>query len=425
MDRPRSILPGTQEGRTAGRGASRAEILASKSLDATTNRFRNRSTRSRARALFPYFAATRSSRAILGTISPATGFVIIGRQVKKNPPKKPANKTKPGWKRILGGTFYALFILCAFGAGTIGGWISRSPMMMALAQQIFVAKDPSEVFGNKKHLTILMMGVDVDLKTVGVRYVGNKVYYKKEPIPGSGRADMILVARLDFENNTITGVSIPRDTLCRLPGYRRQKINAYYRFNRKESKYGLMREAVEDTLPGVKIDRTVSLNYSAFEEIVNDLGGVWIDVKKPMKYDDYFGNIFINFKPGMQKMNGHDSLLFVRFRHTDSDFERQARQKQFLMAMKTAMMQNIAKFPVVLEKSVSLMDEAFTRDEMASVAYFAKNVKQADIQMGRIETLPIRRSTDLRVDQAKLLATLREYKMIEDPAAPHRNEAND
>ena len=308
---------------------------------------------------------------------------------------KSRNRPSPG-KRLLGAVWYLLVLGFVFAGGCLAGWLQKSPMMMSFVKQTFAPKPPEVVFGGKTSLTMLILGADEGRNVVGVTYdKDNKPVYQTVGDKKNSRADMILVAKLDFEHNRITGLSVPRDLECRLEGYRTQKINAYYRYQRDSKKAGLMPDAVSHVFNGIHIDRTVVLDFDAFQEMVNVAGGITVNVEKRMKYDDDFGNVHVDLQPGRQTLNGYNSLMFVRFRKGeggDSDFGRQDRQKQFLVAFKQAMMRDITRLPNVLNEAVNVMGGEMTEDELASIAMFSRGVKPEDIHMGSVPTTTVRRN---------------------------------
>ena len=90
-------------------------------------------------------------------------------------------------------------------------------------------------------------------------------------------------------------------------------------------------------LTGLEINDLVTVNFRGFKLMVEKLGGVWLDVDRRYYNDNSgFGPDYatINLKPGYQKLKGKDALDFVRYRHTDSDIHRNARQQEFVRAVK-------------------------------------------------------------------------------------------
>ena len=89
-------------------------------------------------------------------------------------------------------------------------------------------------------------------------------------------------------------------------------------------------------LTGLPVNYLMTVNFRGFRQIVDRLGGVWMDVDRRY-YNDQggpYGYATINLQPGYQKLTGYRALDFVRFRHTDSDLFRVARQQQFVRALK-------------------------------------------------------------------------------------------
>lgn len=304
---------------------------------------------------------------------------------------------KPRGKRILGGIFYALFCGLILTVGAILGWINSSPLARTVLLQTLRHDKPQEAWSGRDSVTLLILGCDED------RYYGGK-----QIIHQQARSDMMLVAKLDFKNNRISGVSIPRDTLARPDGYRTQKINAFHLIGGPD----LSKAAVESLLP-VQIDRVVVLNYNAFEEMIDLVGGVEVEVPKKMDYDDNRGHLHIHLRPGKQVLDGVDAVGFVRYRHSDDDFHRQARQKAFLLAFKNAVMKRPSSLPRVAEKAREVMGNSLTPDEIASLALFARSVGDSNVKMGMIPTVPSR-NYNLRVDKRKIGKVLAEYHLIGD-----------
>ena len=106
------------------------------------------------------------------------------------------------------------------------------------------------------------------------------------------RTDTMILLNIDPRTKTVNAVSIPRDSKVYLPkGMGVQKINAAHAIGGIE----MTIKTVEDTL-GVKVDKYIMFHDEGVRAIVKALGGVDIFVEKNMRYDDYAGNLHINFK---------------------------------------------------------------------------------------------------------------------------------
>lgn len=126
-------------------------------------------------------------------------------------------------------------------------------------------------------------------------------------------------------------LSIPRDTRVKIPGHGWDKINHAYAFGRSK----LSKTSVENLL-GIKIDYTIVVNINGFVRIIDAIGGVTIDVDKRMKYADPYddnGGLYIDLKPGIQRLNGKTAIEYVRYRDEEGDIGHVARQQKFLKAL--------------------------------------------------------------------------------------------
>jgi polyisoprenyl-teichoic acid--peptidoglycan teichoic acid transferase len=171
--------------------------------------------------------------------------------------------------------------------------------------------------------TILVLGSDrrfIDIK-------------EKNPT----RSDTIMLVRLDPGKGATAVMSIPRDlkvTIQTRQGPVTDKINAAYALGGPRLSVQTVRALLH-----VPINHVVNVNFGGFQRAVNRLGCVYVDVDR--RY--YHSNLGlapsqqyaeINISPGYQKLCGKQSLDYVRYRHTDSDFVRAARQQDFLRQAK-------------------------------------------------------------------------------------------
>ena len=152
---------------------------------------------------------------------------------------------------------------------------------------------------------------------------------KKAGIPA--RSDTILVVRLDPDKEATAVMSIPRDLKVEIPGHGTNKINTAYALGGPK----LTVKTVKQLL-GVPISHVVNVNFGGFQRAVNRLGCVFVEIDRRYFNDrgGPGGYATIDLKPGYQKLCGQDSLDFVRYRHTDDDFVRAARQQEFLRQAK-------------------------------------------------------------------------------------------
>ena len=182
-----------------------------------------------------------------------------------------------------------------------------------------------------------------------------------------GRSDTLMLAAVDEEQGRATLLSIPRDTRVEVGTYGYDKINHAYAFGGHE-----MTLAAVDKIVGVPVTHYVLIDTSAFERIVDAVGGVDIDVEKRMHYEDPWddnGGLVIDLQPGEQHMTGAQAIQYVRYRDGEGDIGRIARQQHFMRAL-------LAQFlsPQVIPRLAAVVDEV-------------KNAVETDLSTRQLLTL--------------------------------------
>jgi len=154
------------------------------------------------------------------------------------------------------------------------------------------------------------------------------------------RSDTMILVRLDPHANATTVLSVPRDLKVsfQIPGggYRSAaKINETY----TDGGEALTAKVIEGLLH-IQINHVVNIDFRTFKAAVDAIGCVYADVDKYY----YHSNLGlppsqqyaeINIPAGYQKLCGGKALDYVRYRHTDNDFVRAARQQDFLRQIKS------------------------------------------------------------------------------------------
>jgi len=226
--------------------------------------------------------------------------------------------------RRLAGFFFWLLVLVAMVAGGAAGGLylyghdfaaATAPHSKALKR----AAEHLDYVAPDKPAIALVLGTDH-------RYVDGKA---------PGRSDTMMLIRTDPSNHTVSLLSFPRDMRVAIhcPGRSvwYDKINAAYPTC---GPLGSL-ETVK-ALTNVPINYLISVNFLGFIQVVDKLGGVYMDVDRR-----YFNNhrgptgyAGINLEAGYQRLSGKQALDFVRYRHTDSDLFRVVRQQEFVRAAK-------------------------------------------------------------------------------------------
>ncbi|MSO42319.1 MAG: hypothetical protein EXQ70_10580 [Solirubrobacterales bacterium] len=150
-----------------------------------------------------------------------------------------------------------------------------------------------------------------------------------------GLSDTTMLVRLDPDRNAIAVFSLPRDLKVEIPGVGVDKLNAAYAYGGPEKTLATLRNLTRSpTLPqGLEVNHVVNIDFEGFARAVNAIDCVYVDVDRRYAHsnanttDDYEE---INLQAGYQALCGFDALDYARYRHTDNDVVRAARQQDFL-----------------------------------------------------------------------------------------------
>jgi LCP family protein required for cell wall assembly len=299
-------------------------------------------------------------------------------------------------RRVFWALFWLMFWTGGLVLGTALGYLhfaSEGTVSRAVVAYITGETKPENAFPGKRKLTILVVGADENRDN------------RKRVVDTMARTDTILVAQVDFVNQRIHALSIPRDTLVRIPRHGWGKINSAHALGGSK----LLVETVSTLLGNLQIDEVVIVSYKAFEEAVDALGGVTIEVEKRMRYHDNWGDLHIDLQPGVQRLNGKQALGYVRFRHTDSDFHRIERQQKFVRAVKERLKEPSVwmRAPQVLAAGLRHTRTTMEFEQLLALALFARQLSDEQI---RTETLPVRNGpgTALLVQREEATQLIRE-----------------
>jgi LCP family protein required for cell wall assembly len=212
------------------------------------------------------------------------------------------------------------------------------------------------------------------------------------------RTDTIVLVHLDPETNHVSMLSFPRDLYVNIPGYGKNRINAAYSIGERKigPGYGpaLLKETVGE-LVGMPIDNFVMINFEGFKKVIDTLGGIYVDVPKPIDdpaypTDDY-RTIKIHFDAGRQLMDSERALQYARTRHQDSDFGRNQRQQQVLMAIfdrvrEQGLLGQLTNLDQYTEALSDYVRTDISRGEMLRLASMGSRLDERNIQRYAIDS---------------------------------------
>lgn len=199
---------------------------------------------------------------------------------------------------------------------------------------------------------------------VSILFVGIDDSEKRSEGQGSSRSDALMVATLNNEEKSIKLVSIPRDSYVYIPevGYEDKITHAHA--------YGDTRASIEtvEELLDIPIDYYVKMNFNAFIDTVDALGGVNVDVPYDHLELDENDQYTVELKEGRQLLDGREALALARTRKLDNDIERGKRQQMILEAIiqKAASASSFTRYGDVIDAVGNNMKTDLTFDEMRS-----------------------------------------------------------
>jgi LCP family protein required for cell wall assembly len=248
--------------------------------------------------------------------TPPSGYG--GWSTRKPPPEgdgTPAPKKKRYWWRFSLASIIIVAVAAAATASSVLLYIDSIAHALGHNKELHeeLKEVLPEVHGGEPQ-TILILGSD------------------KRPEFGEkfGRSDTTILLRLDNNHNLISVMSIPRDLKTEIPGFGTAKFNAAY----EQGGPKLTVQVVEE-LTGLKPNHVINIDFLGFVRAVDAIGCVYTDVDRRyfhsnagLPESEQYSEI--NIKPGYQKLCGRKALEYVRYRHTDTDIVRSARQQSFL-----------------------------------------------------------------------------------------------
>ncbi|EGP9971473.1 LytR family transcriptional regulator, partial [Listeria monocytogenes] len=196
----------------------------------------------------------------------------------------------------------------------------------------------------KKPFSVLLMGSDAR--------AGEK----------NGRADTIILATANKQQNAVEMVSIPRDTKVDYENGDIGKINASYSNGGPSGTVS----AVEKLMPGVPVDYFISINMEGFKDLVDAVGGITV-------YNDIdLTEVNSKFVKGNITLNGTEALQYVRIRHEDprGDFGRQDRQRDVIIgiANKVISSSGVSNFESIMKAVGDNFQTNMTLTDITSMA---------------------------------------------------------
>ena len=208
-----------------------------------------------------------------------------------------------------------------------------------------------------------------------------------DEIENHGRADTIVLLSISPKTKDALILSIPRDTRVEIPGRGMDKINHAYAFGGES----LLTKTVSSFLD-VPIHFYAVADFNGFVYIIDELGGVEIDVEKEMHYVDKAGGVEINLHPGKQILNGEKALQYIRFRYDKlGDLGRIKRQQKLALAVIKKMINfdSMIKIPQISEGMKDYIETNIEARDTVALANLFRGVNQEKFRIETVQGEPV------------------------------------
>lgn len=223
--------------------------------------------------------------------------------------------------------------------------------------------------------------------------------------------DTIMIASIDPVNKSTTLISIPRDLWVKVAGHGSMKLNAVWETGEFDylhkvapgstdpkaiaAGFELADSTISD-ITGIQIHYNVLVNFKAFQQAVDTVGGVTINVPQDL-YDptmawENANNPYLA-RAGVQTFDGKHALIYVRSRETTSDFARSERQRAMILAIKEKIatlgtLSNPIKIAGLMNSFGDNVQTDISLNDASRMYSITKDIKPADIKSVGLSTAP-------------------------------------
>ncbi|MEN8173782.1 MAG: LCP family protein [Chloroflexota bacterium] len=246
----------------------------------------------------------------------------------------------------------------------------------------------AQAWDGKSRINLLLLGVD------------NRSWTTYQ---GPPRTDTIILVTIDPETESAKMLSIPRDLWVEIPGFGGYKINQAYPLGESQGLPtggpGLILDTVEQFLD-IEIPFYVQINFESFIHIVDEIGGVKVNVPNPLVVNLLHGQHCIKLEPGIQTLTGDIALAYARARNSaGSDFDRAQRQQQVIRAFSrrinnfNLLPDLISNAPAIYKEVVQGLETNLSMLQIAQLAQLGYTISPADLQSLAIGPKDVTNST--------------------------------
>lgn len=266
---------------------------------------------------------------------------------------KKRNNKKKTLVMILAGILVMLIVVVSCGYIYLHGLLGNASQVVVEEEEL---APNASAFDDTDVINIALFGIDTRTDS------------------SEGRSDAIMILTVDKKHNKIKLSSIARDTYVSIDGYGKDKLTHAYVF-------GGAPLAIRTINQNFEMDITdyVTVNFFGMVEIIDELGGVTIDVSSAEMgvmntyYIPELNKIGIPCEyiteTGTQRLTGAQALAYSRNRYVGGDIERGNRQKEILGALFDEVKKvSVTKYPAIIKKALAHCETSLTNNEILSLA---------------------------------------------------------
>jgi LCP family protein required for cell wall assembly len=352
--------------------------------------------------------------------------------------ERPPSLARGMWARF---AIAGVLILLLSGAATATFALTKlnhiASEVFPRTSQIHVAKGVIQTAYRGEPQTFLIIGSD--------GRAGSKDAFDRNNPPHS---DTLLLVRLDPNSGQTSVLSVPRDLLVTITTkngqvYYPRKVNAAYTIGSLEGGTDRGAELAAETIEHllhIELNNVIDVTFKGFIDVVDTLGCVYVNVDHRY-YNVPNGSVEtnyseINLQPGYQKLCYENALSYVRYRHTDSDFVRVARQQDFIRNLReqvpaSDLIGEIDKVSKAVGKAVTstFHSSAGQLIELAELAAFSqqKPLRQVKFRVENVDAM-IGGESYVTSSPTLIKATVRDFlhghEQLKLPASPSRHSGH-
>ena len=273
-------------------------------------------------------------------------------------------------KKVVLGIVIALIAILAVGGTAVGLWYSNIADNLKGDKQISNVADAT---GDEPYY-VLLLGGD-----------------SRQGTKEDNRSDSMMVARVDEQNKQVSLISIPRDLRVNMGEHGYQKINSAIEFGGYD--YAIQ---IVNQLLGIQVNYYAFIYFDGFEQLVDKLGGVTVEVPE----GTYYAGVSVPAGDAVQ-IDGKEALVLARCRHGNppdqgayamGDYQRTLNQRNLIKAIgKKVLSSDVTQLPDLI---TGLSECVETNMSVTRIVSLAQNMQGMDMDAMEAEQLPIAGTTE-------------------------------